>query len=133
MDLGLQRRAVSLLRQHDGRTEADAERDLRRHPLHLHMVAAMRTLRRVRLVAAAACAGCHGEGGISTTASTPSLVGLDPKYFVMATNAYKNGQRKNETMKAMAATLSDADLNTVALYYALQKPARAKTPSPGDQ
>jgi cytochrome c553 len=83
--------------------------------------------------AAAACGGCHGELGISKTPGMPSLVGLDPKYFAVAMNAYKSGQRKNDLMKSLAAGVSDADLNNLALYYALQKPARAQTPAPGDQ
>lgn len=82
--------------------------------------------------AAAACAGCHGEAE-SRTPGMPSLVGLDPKYFLAAMSAYKSGERKNEMMKPMAASLSDAETSNVALYYALQKPARAKTPSAGDQ
>jgi len=83
--------------------------------------------------AAASCGGCHGENGVSKMPGTPSLVALDPKYFIASMNAYKSGQRKHDVMKSMAAGLSDADLGNVALYYALQKPARAQTPSPGDQ
>ncbi|HYL24831.1 MAG TPA: c-type cytochrome [Burkholderiales bacterium] len=83
--------------------------------------------------AAAACAACHGDTGVSKTPGTPSLAGLDPKYIVAATKAYKNDQRKNDLMKSLAATLSDADLNNVALFYALQKPARAQTPAAGDR
>jgi cytochrome c553 len=82
--------------------------------------------------AAAACAGCHGEDGVSKIAGTPSLVGLDPKYLVAAIAAYKSGQRKNDLMKSLVAGLSDADAKNVALYYALQKPVRAPTPSTGD-
>jgi cytochrome c553 len=83
--------------------------------------------------AAAGCAGCHGDTGISKTPGTPSLVGLDPKYLVTTMKAYKTGQRKNEMMKSMMASVADADLENIALYYALQKPARAPTPAPGDQ
>jgi len=83
--------------------------------------------------AAASCGGCHGEDGVSKIPGTPSLVGLDPKYFVVAVKGYADGHRKDDTMKAMAASLSDADLRNVALFYALQKPQRAQTPNPGDQ
>src|SRR3990172_853180 len=83
--------------------------------------------------ATANCAGCHGETGVSKTPGMPSLVGLDPKYFAAAMNAYKGGQRKHDMMKSFAAGIRDADLNNIALYYALQKPARAQTPAPGDQ
>lgn len=84
-------------------------------------------------VASAACAGCHGEGGVSKIPGMPSLVGLDPKYLVTAIKAYKDGQRKDLMMKSLVASLSDADINHLALYYALEKVARAQTPSPGDQ
>ena len=83
--------------------------------------------------AAAACAGCHGDSGISKMPGTPSVVGLDPKYLVTAMKAYKTGQRKNDMMKSMLGALADADLDNIALYYALQKPARAPTPASGDQ
>jgi len=82
--------------------------------------------------AAAGCAGCHGEDGVSKIPGTPSLVGLDPKYLVAAMTAYKGGQRKNDLMKSLVAALGDADMNNIALFYALQKPSRAPTPAPGD-
>lgn len=84
-------------------------------------------------VAAAACAGCHGETGVSGMPGMPSLVGLDPKYFAAAMQAYKGGQRPNDMMKAVAAGASESEVNNMALYYALQKPARAKTPATGNQ
>lgn len=86
-----------------------------------------------KTVAMAACAGCHGNTGISQIPGTPSLVGLDPKYLVDAMKAYKNGQRKHDTMKAMLASVGDGAINNMSLFYALQKPARAKTPASGDQ
>ncbi|MCR4331447.1 MAG: c-type cytochrome [Sulfuricaulis sp.] len=83
--------------------------------------------------AAAACAGCHGEGGISKTPGMPNLVALDPKYLVAAMKGYKSGQRKHDLMNSLLAAVSDADMNNIALYYALQKPARAQTPAAGNQ
>jgi cytochrome c553 len=83
--------------------------------------------------AAAGCVGCHGENGVSKMPGTPSLVGLDPKYLAAALQAYKGGQRKSDIMKPMAAAVSDADMGNVALYYALQKAARAETPAAGDK
>jgi len=82
--------------------------------------------------AAAGCGGCHGDTGISTTPGMPSLVGLDPKYFVAAVNAYKSGRRSNDMMKSLVGSLDDASVNNMALYYALQKPAKAQTPAAGD-
>jgi cytochrome c553 len=83
--------------------------------------------------AAAGCAGCHGEAGISKTPGTPNLVGLDPKYLVAAMKGYKNGQRRHDMMKTLLSSVSDSDLNNIAIYYALQKPAPAQTPAAGNQ
>jgi cytochrome c553 len=81
---------------------------------------------------AESCGGCHGDFGVSKTPGSPSLAGLDPKYVISAISAYKTGQRKDEVMKSLVAAVSDADAGNVALYYALQKPARAGTPAAGD-
>lgn len=82
--------------------------------------------------AAAACAGCHGEAGVSKMPGIPSLVGQEPTYLVSAMAAYKSGDRKNDTMKAVMAPVTDASRDNIALFYALQKPARTPTPAPGN-
>jgi cytochrome c553 len=83
-------------------------------------------------IAAAACVGCHGATGVSKTPGTPNLTGLAPQYLVVAMNDYKNGRRQNDTMKAVVASLTDVDMNHLALFFALQKAARAQTPAEGD-
>ncbi|MGP1677237.1 MAG: c-type cytochrome [Burkholderiales bacterium] len=83
--------------------------------------------------AAAGCSGCHGDAGISSTAGMPNLVGLDPKYLVASVKAYKSGQRKHDMMKTLVSAVTDAELDNIALFYALQKPGKAKTPSPGNK
>ncbi len=83
--------------------------------------------------AAAGCSGCHGDIGISDQAGMPSLSGLDPKYLIDAMRAYKTGQRKDDMMKTLVSALSDTEISNISLFYALQKPGKAKTPSPGDQ
>jgi cytochrome c553 len=83
--------------------------------------------------AAAGCGGCHGDTGVSKTSGMPNLVGLDPAYLVTAISAYKNGQRKNDMMKSLVGALGDREIKNIALFYALQKPAAAKTPVAGDK
>jgi len=83
--------------------------------------------------AASGCEGCHGAGGVSSTPGMPNLAGQDPKYIVAAVKAYKSGQRKNDMMKTLVSALTDTELDDIALYFALQKPGKAKTPSPGNQ
>lgn len=85
-----------------------------------------------KTVAMAACAGCHGNTGVSQIPATPSLAGLDPKYMAEAMKAYKNGQRKNDTMKAMLASVSERAVTNIALFYGLQAPAITKTAAAGD-
>jgi cytochrome c553 len=82
--------------------------------------------------AAASCGGCHGEHGVSKIPGMPSLVGLDRKYLVTAMKEYQSDQRKDVMMKPLVAAFGDADLNNIALYYALQKAERAQTPATGD-
>lgn len=82
--------------------------------------------------AAEGCSSCHGETGVSSTAGSPSLVGLDPRYFAAAMAAYKSGARKHDTMQGFAAELKEAEVQSLALFYALQKPAKAETKAEGD-
>jgi cytochrome c553 len=82
--------------------------------------------------AAAACAACHGAAGVTRMPGSANLIGQDPQYLVAAMKDYKTGQRKNDTMEAMLAALSEADMNHIALFYALQEPGRAQTPAKGD-
>ncbi|MFI4979962.1 MAG: c-type cytochrome [Nevskiales bacterium] len=83
--------------------------------------------------AAAGCAGCHGETGVSKMPGSPNLTGQDPQYLVAAMRAYKGGQRKNDIMKSVLASVGDTQFSNIALYFALQKPDRAPTPAQGDQ
>lgn len=83
--------------------------------------------------AAAGCSGCHGDTGISETPGMPNLVGLDAKYLADATVAYKAGQRKHGMMKTLVSALTEAEINNISLFYAVQKPGKAKTPAAGDK
>ena len=77
------------------------------------------------------CARCHGEAGNSTTVGIPSLAGQQPRYFVSAVRAYLDGRRSIEG-KEMLRELSHVDLESLALYYASQSPARREAPAFGD-
>jgi cytochrome c553 len=83
--------------------------------------------------AAAGCSGCHGDTGITDEAGVPNLVGIDAKYLTEATLAYKNGQRRHGMMKTLVSALSEAEIRNISLFYAMQKPGKAKTPAPGNK
>jgi cytochrome c553 len=69
---------------------------------------------------AATCGACHGPDGNSVNPEWPSLAGQHPGYIVAQLKAFKDGVRKNANMNAMAAPLSDQDMQDLAGYFAGQ-------------
>lgn len=69
----------------------------------------------------ATCAGCHGANGISAVPTYPNLAGQKEAYLAQQIKDYKSGARKNPTMNAMVAALTDADIANLAAYYASLK------------
>lgn len=67
---------------------------------------------------AASCAGCHGANGISAVPTYPNLAGQKEAYLAKQMKAFKDGTRKDPTMNAMAAPLSDADIANISAFYA---------------
>ena len=64
------------------------------------------------------CVACHGKDGISIADIYPNLACQKEKYIVKAIQAYKSGGRSDPMMKPMVASLSDADIENIAAYYA---------------
>jgi cytochrome c553 len=69
----------------------------------------------------AMCQGCHGIVGWRTAFPevyrVPKLSGQNAPYIVLALKEYKSGDRGHPTMKAIAASLSEADMADIAAYY----------------
>ena len=67
------------------------------------------------------CAGCHGIPGWRTAYpdvySVPKLGGQHADYIVAALKAYKSGERSHPSMTAIAASLSEQDMEDLAAYY----------------
>ncbi|MEO7559063.1 MAG: cytochrome c [Nitrosospira sp.] len=70
----------------------------------------------------AMCVGCHGIEGYRTSYPTvyqvPRLGGQHAEYLVKALQAYKTDARSHPSMKGIAATLSEQDMEDLAAYYA---------------
>lgn len=68
------------------------------------------------------CQGCHGIPGWKTAFPevyhVPKLGGQHAAYLVNALKQYKSGERDHTTMRAIAATLSEKDMEDLAAYYA---------------
>jgi cytochrome c553 len=69
----------------------------------------------------AMCIGCHNLPGYQASFpevhKVPMIAGQGAKYIVSALQQYKKGDRKHPTMKGIAASLSDQDMNDIAAYY----------------
>ena len=80
----------------------------------------------------AMCIGCHGIRGYQASFpeihKVPMISGQGGKYIIAALNAYKKGERKHPTMRAIAASLSDQDMAEIAAYYELH--GKDATPLP---
>jgi len=73
------------------------------------------------------CGACHGADGNSTNPVWPKLAGQGQKYLAKQLRDFRSGARKNVNMTAMAAPLSDADIDNLAAYFSIQtrKPGAA--------
>lgn len=67
------------------------------------------------------CAGCHGEDGNASVPIFPKLAGQHASYLAKQLREYKAGKRVDQTMNAMAESLSDADIADLSAYFAKQK------------
>lgn len=75
--------------------------------------------------AAAVCAACHGVEGVSVSDAIPNLAAQRPAYLEGQLKAFKEGNRKNPLMNAIAAQLSADDMANVAAHFSAQPGAAA--------
>lgn len=74
------------------------------------------------------CQGCHGAEGISVDPTTfPNLAGQFAGYIFKQVQDFQLGNRQNDTMSAMAATVtSRQDIKDIAAYFASRKQMKGK-------
>jgi cytochrome c553 len=77
---------------------------------------------------AQACVACHGPAGNSPTTIVPSLAGQPKQFLVTQLFLFREGNRKDQQMTPIAATLSNADMNELAAYFTAQKSERKGAP-----
>ncbi len=66
------------------------------------------------------CMGCHAVEGYRNAYPSfrvPKLGGQHADYIVSALKAYQAGDRQHATMQALAATLSEQDMQDIAAYF----------------
>jgi cytochrome c553 len=67
---------------------------------------------------AAQCTSCHGAKGISSNSQYPNLAGQRASYLNAQLNAFKDGTRVNPMMQGVAASLTDAEIDNLADFFA---------------
>jgi cytochrome c553 len=68
------------------------------------------------------CSVCHGMDGNTTVAGVPRLAGQHPEYIIKAIKSYRDGTRTIPSMHAKITGLSQADMENIAIYFALNEP-----------
>jgi len=74
------------------------------------------------------CQGCHGVNGMSIDPTTfPNLAGQYAGYIFKQVQDFQLGNRHDDTMSAMAATVTSLDdLRDIAVYFSKQKQMKGK-------
>ncbi|WP_077000170.1 cytochrome c [Variovorax sp. KK3] len=69
----------------------------------------------------AMCVGCHGiigyQASFPEVHKVPMIAGQSATYITSALSAYKGGDRKHPTMRAIADSLTEQDIADLAAYY----------------
>ncbi len=64
------------------------------------------------------CQKCHGPAGVGgDNPLWPKLKGQQAPYIIKQLKAFKSGERKDPAMNAIAAGLSDSDIENLGAYY----------------
>ena len=71
---------------------------------------------------AAMCSNCHGtEGKTVDGSAVPSINGMPKDYMVLQMKAFKDGTRPATVMHQLTKGLTDAQIESIASYYASNK------------
>ena len=74
------------------------------------------------------CAGCHGTEGKSVGPASPNLAGISESYFIDSMKGFKEDTRPATIMNRIAKGYSDAQIESMATYYAALPVYKAAVP-----
>ncbi|HEV7815393.1 MAG TPA: c-type cytochrome [Janthinobacterium sp.] len=86
----------------------------------------------VQTALTATCIACHGAMGEGNVSGVPRLAGKNPEYLAHALTMFKAGTRASPEMQAVAAGLSDSDIQSLSHFFSEQHPPRIKDATPPD-
>ena len=82
----------------------------------------------------AMCIGCHAIVGYQASFpqiyKVPKISGQNAKYIAAALEAYRKGDRKHPTMRAVAGSLTDQDIADLAAFYEANGKTEGETAAP---
>ena len=82
----------------------------------------------------AMCIGCHGIKGYQASFPevyrVPMIAGQSAKYIAASLTAYKKGDRKHPTMRAISESLTDQNIADLAAFYSQQGLPEGKSAAP---
>ncbi len=80
---------------------------------------------------AAMCIGCHGipryQASFPEVYKVPLISGQGAKYIAASLAAYKKGERKHPTMRAISGSLSEQDMADLGAFYEKHGASSVKT------
>lgn len=68
-------------------------------------------------IKAASCSACHGSDGNSITPAFPKLAGQSKHYLLKQLQDFKSGARIDAVMAGIVASLTNADMKHLSVYY----------------
>ncbi len=66
------------------------------------------------------CTGCHGDKGVSIISTQPNLAGQKQGYLAQQLTKFRDDQRKNPIMTAIASQLTDQQIQRLASHFSKQ-------------
>ncbi len=71
---------------------------------------------------ASECTACHQLSG-RVTGGIPAIVGVPPDQFVALMGSYKDQQRENPVMRAIAGRFTQDEIEALAAYFGSLRPS----------
>ena len=75
------------------------------------------------------CSTCHGNSAGGDFPDFPALAGQSPDYLIRAMRNFRSGERGNDVysrMRLISARLSDAEIESLARYFAARGPTETQ-------
>jgi cytochrome c553 len=66
------------------------------------------------------CVACHGAEGRAPLADTPAIAAQPKQFITTQLVMFREGNRKSAVMNALAAPLTNADINDLGSYFSAQ-------------